>query len=114
MVSMPSLMILRATRRRTGSVCSAMKTTPAAAFADLLEQLVVADAVAGFLGDGDGVEGKVDGGAGSGQLLVLHSAFFLLHSLSGRLFEEVVGGLGGGQQRLDALAQLVIASAGFA
>jgi hypothetical protein len=40
---MPSLMILRATRRLIGSRWSAIQTSPKAAFTDLLEQLVTAD-----------------------------------------------------------------------
>ena len=46
-VSMPGLMTLSATLRRTGSVCSAMKTTPMPAFADLLQELVRPDLRAG-------------------------------------------------------------------
>ena len=42
-VSMPGLRTFRATLRRTGCVCSAMKTTPKPPFADLLQQLVGAD-----------------------------------------------------------------------
>ena len=43
LVSMPSLMTLSATRRRTGSSCSAILHHAAAALADLLQQLVTAD-----------------------------------------------------------------------
>ena len=42
-VSMPGLMILSATLRRTGCSCSAMQTDAHAPLADLLEQLVGAD-----------------------------------------------------------------------
>ena len=49
LVSIPSLMIFSATRRRTGFSCSATQTDAEAAFADLLEQLVMADPLAGFL-----------------------------------------------------------------
>ena len=50
-VSMPGLMILSATVRWIGSVCSAMNTTPMPAFADLLQQLVGPDDRAGAFGD---------------------------------------------------------------
>ena len=45
---MPSLMILSATRRRTGSLLLGHIDHAAAAFADLLQQLVAANAIAGF------------------------------------------------------------------
>ena len=51
-VSMPGLMIFRATRRLTGSFCSAMIDHAHAAFADLLQQLVGADLRARLFGDG--------------------------------------------------------------
>ena len=51
LVSMPSLMILSATRRRTGSVLLGHVDHAAAAFADLLQQLVAAERLAhGFVG----------------------------------------------------------------
>ena len=42
-VSMPSLMILRATLRRTGSLLLGHVDDPHAPFADLLQELVAAD-----------------------------------------------------------------------
>ena len=52
-LSMPALMTLRATVRRTGWVCSAMKTVPMPALADRLEELVRADDRAGVLVEGN-------------------------------------------------------------
>ena len=51
-VSMPGLMIFRATRARTGLSCSAMIDRAHAPLADLLEEHVRADAVAGTIGKG--------------------------------------------------------------
>ncbi len=45
-------MIFTATTRFTGSACWAMKTDAHAAFADLLDELVAADGLAGPLGKG--------------------------------------------------------------
>jgi hypothetical protein len=56
--SMPGLTTFRATLRRTGSTCSATKTQPEAAFADLLHELVGADLRADRFGD----RGVVGGG----------------------------------------------------
>ena len=48
LVSMPSLMTLSATRRRTGSCLLGHINHAATAFADLLQQFVAANPVAGF------------------------------------------------------------------
>ena len=48
-VSMPSLMIFSATRRRTGLLLLGHPDHAETAFADLLEQLVIADGFAGLL-----------------------------------------------------------------
>ena len=69
---------------------------PAAALADLFQQLVVADAVAGFLGDGQGFGGHSDGGAGRRR---------------DRFRHEVLGLFVGLEQRLDPLAQCSITGA---
>ncbi len=46
-VSIPSLITLSATRRRTGFSCSAMKTTPKPPSPDFFEQLVATNQAAG-------------------------------------------------------------------
>ena len=51
LVSIPSLMIFSATRRRTGSLLLGHPDHAEAAFADPLEELVRADLVAGLLGE---------------------------------------------------------------
>ncbi len=45
-VSMPGLMIFRATLRRIGACCSATKDDPHTPFADLLEEFVAANLLA--------------------------------------------------------------------
>ena len=85
--SIPGLMTLRATRRRTGSCCSAMKTVPMPPSPIGLQQLVRADDRAGLL--------ALRAGIGLGY-----------RRRRGRGFEEVVAPGIGDEESLDAPPQL--------
>src|SRR5262245_56411926 len=90
-VSVPSLMTLSATRRRTGSVCSAHVHNAAAAFADFLEELVTANTFARFFAHRDMVHNR-------GQLVFG--------------FQNAAGISVNSEQIFDTLAQLIVAAAG--
>src|SRR5262245_33169605 len=92
-LSMPGLISLRATRRRTGSVCSATQTVPHAAFADLLQQLVAG---------GDEGAGAIVGAGWRGRG----------GHVGGFGLQETAGLLAAGQQGRQALSQRLIARAG--
>ena len=133
LVSMPSLMTLRATRRRIGSVLLGHVDQPQPPSPICCEQFVVADAVAGFLGEGEGSGGDLDGGARrrrkgfrgglsapgpssdgvEGEPAAPGVPDRIVRRPGGGLFEEVVGGLGGQEEGFDALPELIIAGAGL-
>ena len=90
---MPGLMIFNATRRRTGSSCSAMINHPAATFANLRQQLVTSDKAARLL-------------------IGLNPASDPLHDpLHRRMFQEVSDAIMNFQQRLDLLAKIAVTRA---
>jgi hypothetical protein len=96
-VSIPSLMILSATFRRTGSSCSAIYTTPQPPFAKLFPKFVPADHVTGLFGEwGSQADWRKWNGRWRGS----------------RLFgQETFGRIVGEQQSLDALPEMRVPAA---